>query len=302
MFVVNDLYRNGKFYNGNTYKFGITYSGTDYIVKYPKGDDMSVYCEYIASMFIKQIGIPCHTVQLGVHNNIVVDVITDFTSNTKLTLHSFKDTKQSSEDTDLSFKEYTYKDVVYLISKHLKMDDASKEYAIVQFWNMFICDAILGNRDRHWGNWGYLADGDKYTIAPIYDNGACLFPDVNRVISEYTQNPKAFLYDRVFVFPASLFKVRRPDRAYRSNYNEMFSDLRINNVFASSVKKFRESITWQHVFNIMVSIVEPIPNLHPVYKRFYIEIASLRYGCIVLRSNYDKLFLEVEKELKQRGY
>ena len=53
MIIIQDFMRNGKSYDGNTKKFGITYNGIDYIVKYKKRDDMSVYCEYICSNFIK---------------------------------------------------------------------------------------------------------------------------------------------------------------------------------------------------------------------------------------------------------
>lgn len=295
---ITDEMRNGKIYNGNTAKFGVTIKGVDYIVKLPKDRDMSVYCEYIASRLIKDLGIPCHTVHLGMYQNIIVNVIQDFTSGTKLSLHSFKDTKQSSEDTDLSNKlhEYTYDDVLYLIDKHLKMREDNKERAKEQFWNMFICDSIIGNRDRHWGNWGYLSDGDSYRFAPLYDNGAGLFPGVNKVISSYV-NPTTrynFLKERVFVFPASLFKIRKPDRAYRSNYAEMFKDLRINKVFARQVNYFRSNFSYTDVYKIMQHIVRDI-EIPLEYSRFYVEIVTLRYACIVLRFNFDEVFKVVER-------
>lgn len=42
----------------------------------------------------------------------------------------------------------------------------------------FIGDALVGNFDRHMGNWGYITDTKNQTIypAPIYDNGSTLFP------------------------------------------------------------------------------------------------------------------------------
>ena len=44
-------------------------------------------------------------------------------------------------------------------------------------------DALLGNFDRHGANWGFIKEDNKYTIAPIFDNGSCLFPNlVYRVI------------------------------------------------------------------------------------------------------------------------
>lgn len=46
------------------------------------------------------------------------------------------------------------------------------------FWDMFIVDALVGNTDRHNGNWGFLENkiSRNVSIAPIYDCGSCLNP------------------------------------------------------------------------------------------------------------------------------
>lgn len=306
MIVVKDNMRNNKQYNGNTYKFGITVNSEDYIVKYPKGNDMSVFCEYIASKFIRALGISCHEVLLGIHNNTIVGVIKDFTSGTDYSLHSFKSTKQSSEDTNIKYKEYTYKDVIYLIDKYLKMSDNDKKQAKIQFWDMFIMDAILANRDRHWGNWGYLAKGDKYSIAPLYDNGASLFPNVNSVISEYEDGTKRykFIYDRVYIFPASLFKIRKTDRSYRSNYSEMFKNLRFSKTFASRVKNIDSRYGYKDIYSIIRHIVLSIPDeiLGVNYKRFYIHVVVMRFMCIVKRLDFKKSYDIVEGMLNNEKW
>lgn len=304
MIVIDDSMKNGKSYNGNSRKFGITLGGDDYIVKFQKKDDLSVICEYIASNFIREVGVLCHSVELGIYNSILVNVIKDFTSDNNYTLHSFKDTKQSSIDTDLSAKEYTYNDIIYLMSNHLKMSDESKEYSIRAFWKMFLCDAILANRDRHWGNWGYLSNGRDYRFAPLYDNGACLFPDVLSHILEYEDNHtrEQFLYDRCMKFPASLFKMRRPkDRAYRTNYYEMFGDLRINKVYAEVVRSFKNRYTYRDIFHTAHKIVSA-QSIDPrwlsiILRRFYVEIITLRYMFIVLRMDFSKSYKIVEDML-----
>ncbi|MCI9501430.1 MAG: hypothetical protein HFG76_05435 [Hungatella sp.] len=298
IFEISTIPANRKTYNGNTRKFGITIDNTDYIVKFPKDDDLSVYCEYIASNFLRKLGVSCHEVFLGSYKGIIVDLIKDFTSNTQLSLHSYKDTKQSSEDTEIGDKEYTYNDVLYLMDKHLKMTDESKQEAKERFWEMFICDAMIGNRDRHWGNWGYLSDGKTYRFAPLYDNGAGLYPGVNHVIHQYADiiTRKKFLYDRVFVFPASLFKIQKPDRSYRSNYAEMFRDTGISEVFREQVEKFKRNISYQTVFNAMKEVCDIVP-LGVEYRRFYIEITTLRYMCIVLRLDFERSYEWVEGAL-----
>ena len=46
---------------------------------------------------------------------------------------------------------------------------------------MFIIDSLIGNTDRHNGNWGFLLDNktNKIEFAPIYDCGSCLNPMIN---------------------------------------------------------------------------------------------------------------------------
>ena len=46
------------------------------------------------------------------------------------------------------------------------------------FWKMFIIDALIGNTDRHNGNWGFLINvkTQKIEFSPIYDCGSCLNP------------------------------------------------------------------------------------------------------------------------------
>lgn len=302
---ITGIPKNSKTYNGTTRKHGITYNNIDYMVKFTKDNDMSVYSEYIASNIIRELGIKCHEVALATYNGQVVNVIKDFTSNTPYSLHSFKDIKQSSEDTDLSTKEYTYNDVLYLMDKHLKMTKQNILYSKHRFWEMFICDAIIGNRDRHWGNWGYLRSNTtgQYTFAPLYDNGAGLFPGINKSIHQYMDinTRKKFLYDRIYMFPTSLFKIKRPDRSYRSNYADMFKDLRINKILAEETNKFREGLGYIRLYSIASKICSDI-QLENQYKRFYIEIVTLRYMCIILRLDFNKSYRIIEEALTNNGY
>ena len=286
-----DNMKNNKKYDGNTNKFGITIEDENYIVKMRKNSISSIYSEYVASRFINNIGIRCHETWLGFYNNELVVIMKDFTEN-KYKLRSYKDTKQSSEDTDLSTKEYTYKDVLYLIDKHTKMHKESKNWAIRQFWQMFICDAILGNRDRHHGNWGYLITPKGYIPAPIYDNGASLFPDVEFKIEQYIRlckynNEYRFIEERAEKFPASLFRiVKENGDTRRTNYNEILSDLRINKTLASQVKQLKEKVGFEGVYNAILKATEDAKDIIPYnYRRFYVIITCTRYLHLIERKD-----------------
>ena len=301
-FVVTDDMKNNHIYDGNTIKFGITIDSADYIVKLPKDTISSIYSEYIASRFIRNIGIKAHEVWIGVYKNQLVNIIKDFTS-PGIELRAYKGTRQSSEGTDIENKKYTYSDVVYLINKHTKMNNAAKQLAVKQFWRMFICDAILGNRDRHHGNWGYLYNKNdkKMSPAPIYDNGGSLFPDVERVIREFNQkSEKDFLFKRSDFFPASLFKVVKADgKVARSNYYDILGDLRISRVLAGEVRAIIHNVGYYGIREAITEAVNSLGNmLTQEYKVFYIEVTCMRYLHIIERKGLEAAYKIVKGRTK----
>lgn len=285
--------RNNKIYDGSERKFGITYNNTDFIVKFSK-EPLGAYSEYITSKFIRSIGVDCHNVALGMYNNEICVVLQDFTQGIGLHLHSYESINDSNINSSIEKGEYTYDDVISSIKAIKFMSENDKRLAQIAFWDMFICDAISGNRDRHWGNWGYLKGQGIYKPAPIYDNGSSLFPNVLKVFIEYLDKDtrKKFLYDRIYTFPASLFMIKKPDRPYRTNYAKMLSDLRFNTIMANEVYKFR-NIGWITVFENMKNIVNPL-NIDIFLKRFYIEIVTMRYRCIVCKDKLNKTYKELE--------
>lgn len=298
---VSDNQRNGRYYGGNTNKFGITYKDKNYIVKFPKDEDLSVWTEYIASSFIRAMSIPCQVTKLGMYKGEFVVLVEDFTT-PACVLHAYKETQQSSEESDIQTKDYTYRDVLYLIDKHLKMTAQEKQRAKIQFWNMFICDAILGNRDRHWGNWGYFAQEMGYTIAPIFDNGGSLFPGVAKVLGIYKDaNARAaFLRERIFTFPASLFKMEQFEAcSKRTNYYEMLGCTEFDPIFESCVQQMRKKFTLQQVYHAIKGVVKDLP-ISSTLKRFYIEIVVLRYACIIQRAQFDEVYPKVEELIWKR--
>ncbi len=73
------------------------------------------------------------------------------------------------------------------------------------FWNVFVADALLGNFDRHNGNWGFLFDdvSGHAEIAPIYDCGSCLLPQADEDVMRKVLTSEDFLteceYDECMV-------------------------------------------------------------------------------------------------------
>lgn len=299
MFTVTDDMKNEKIYDGVTEKSGITVNSIDYIVKIPKIED-TVYTEYVASNFITNLGIPCHKTYIGYYKNSKVNILKDFTTS-DLSLHSFNDIGQSSVETDLGSKAYSYDDVIDIIEKDMKISDTEKVNIIHLFWKMFICDAILANRDRHRGNWGFLKNnitGECFS-APLYDNGNCLFPNVYKVIDEFYNFAKRekFLKQRIYEFPACLLQVYDSDlgRYRKTNYYEMFNDLNINDVLRYECTSLINNGGLPLITNAILSSISDVPKK---YSYFYVMIVIMRYLCIIERKPYEKAYSLANNILK----
>ena len=85
------------------------------------------------------------------------------------------------------------------------------------FWDIFIVDALIGNWDRHNGNWGFLyeVDTDTMTLAPIYDCGSCLFPQADAEIMQAVLDSQDERNLRIFQIPLSGIKLNNRKINYR---------------------------------------------------------------------------------------
>lgn len=88
---------------------------------------------------------------------------------------------------------------------------------------MFIIDALIGNWDRHNGNWGFLYDVQKDTLslAPVYDCGSSLYPQANEELMDHILNNKNEINYRIFEIPTSA--IQKDNK--RINYFKFISSL-----------------------------------------------------------------------------
>lgn len=172
-------------YKGSEKKKTLIYNGKKYLVKFPdpireKNKNISyinnAFSEYIGSNIFKMIGFETQNTILGKYNyngkEKIVCACEDFTSDDS-ELFEFEGLALSTNpdkkiDTELS-------DIIDVIEE-CKMINSSETK--LKFWKMFVVDALIGNTDRHNGNWGFLVNKKtkKVTFAPIYDCGSCLNP------------------------------------------------------------------------------------------------------------------------------
>lgn len=256
--VRKDMF-NDKVYNGSEPKVGVTVNGKDYILKRKKKDGWNnVRCEYIASHVINALGGNAHNTLLGLEGHDEVVLCEDFTQDGH-SLKTIAELNESSVDTDISALDYFYSDIIYIINHLLKCDPS--EFA-KRFLEMYVFDTILGNPDRHMGNWGVYNN----SMAPIFDNGASLFPRAN--IDSLSIE---WMEERIKVFPNS--KIMFGTRRERSSYYDMWK----SGLLPEYAIDYANSLDIAKALDYISSE----PCLSNKEKQFYSTVVYNRYNCII---------------------
>ena len=154
------------------------------------------------------------------------------------------------------------------------------EEVVSSFWEIYIIDALLGNFDRHGNNWGFLKKNNKYEMAPVFDNGSCLFPNMtNEDEMIYIMNSKEETDKRIYSFPTSQIKLN----GKKSSYYDVINSLIYKECNEALIKIFKR-INIKDIFNL----IDDIKSISEVHKSFYKYILNERYEKII-KESYNKL-------------
>ena len=175
-------------YKGSEKKKTLIYDEKKYLVKFPdpireKNKNISyinnAFSEYIGSNIFKMVGFPTQNTIIGVYKynekEKIVCACEDFTNSNKV-LYEFENLALSTNPDKKIETELT--DILNVLDENNIINIPKiKE----KFWDMFVIDSLIGNTDRHNGNWGFLVDikTNKIEFAPIYDCGSCLNPMID---------------------------------------------------------------------------------------------------------------------------
>ena len=130
------------------------------------------------------------------------------------------------------------------------------------FWNIFIVDALIGNWDRHNGNWGFLynTETDKMEIAPVYDCGNCLFPQADDIIMQDTLDSQEERNLRIYQIPLSGIKIN----GTKINYYDFIYSLE-NKDCNRALMRIHPKIDLAKIDQI----IDDTPYINALQKRFY---------------------------------
>ncbi len=279
---------NYKYYGGaNGGKLCIKYHNEDCMLKFPSalensdGYSNSSISEYITCHIFDSMGLNVQETIIGKYilkgKEKIVVACKDFV-NSGFVLKQFAELKNSQIESSKNGYGTELEEVIETIDNQTIFDvKVLKEF----FWNLFIADALVGNFDRHNGNWGFLINEQtkKVKIAPIYDCASCLFPQLDDERIEEIINDEEEMKARVLVFPNSALKIN--DK--KINYYDYISSLE-NTDCNKALKRMFPNIN----LNLINTIIDDTPYISDIRKEFYKKIIKMRYE-IILKSSYERL-------------
>lgn len=267
-----------KTYSGaNGSKISVVYNGEQYMLKFPgnapKNQKLSYangcVSEYLGCHIFEIAGISVQETLLGTYTKNgkekIVVACKDFTKS-GVVLQDFASLKNTIIDSEHNGYGTELSDILQAIDEQQAVDSKIlKEW----FWNVFIVDALIGNWDRHNGNWGFLydVDADEMSLAPVFDCGSCLFPQADENIMKQTLEDKAEQNLRVFSIPLSGIKINNK----KINYFDFISSLS-NRDCNKALKRILPKIDMVRINKM----IDETPYITELQKEFYKKILSLR--------------------------
>lgn len=278
---------NKKLYSGAERKIGITINGEDYIVKFQKktrfGPRNNHISEYIGCKIFRSLDIPVQEVFLGTYEDEQVVVIKDFVKDYQ-NFVAFNDIGESSIEENRDQFQYSYEDITNILKANNKLEDPNE--TIHMFWTLYLVDALIGNFDRHGGNWGFIKENNVYKRAPVFDNGSCLFPNLTdedemlKIIKDQDETNK-----RIYDFPTSQILLN----GKKSSYFEVISSLAFKECNEALVRVY-----YQFDLDTVNHIIDQTKFISDIHKRFYKHIIKERFNKII-KFSYKKLVKNDER-------
>lgn len=264
-------------YKGSEKKKTLIYNNKKYLVKFPdpireKNRNISyinnAFSEYIGSNIFKIVGFKTQNTVLGKYEyngkEKIVCACEDFTDNENV-LYEFENLALSTNpdkkiETELN-------DIMEVIRESKMIDTESTKQ---KFWDMFIIDSLIGNTDRHNGNWGFLLNKitGEVKFSPIYDCGSCLNPmieddEIRKINETELKNLAINCY--------SCLK----ENGKKINYIIFIKQMK-NEECNNAIKRIFININMDEI-NKFIDTIECMSDLR---KNFYKEIIAQRYEII----------------------
>lgn len=274
----------GRAYSGaNGKKISVEYDGKQWMLKFPPSGAKkpvnlsytnSCISEHIACSIFNILGVAAQGTILGTFDiggkTKVVCACLDFTADGKL-LYDFCSIKNTVLDSDSGGYGTELYDILETIEKQAFV---APDHLNEHFWNVFVIDALLGNFDRHNGNWGFLHDTvlGRSEIAPVFDCGSCLLPQADENVMREVLNNENALNSRIFQFPTSAIKQFNR----KINYYDFLTKAE-NSDCNAALKRIYGRVDMKEI----QAFINEVPYISGLQKEFYIRYITARYDMIL---------------------
>ena len=273
----NAVQKNKTYAGANGGKISVLYNGEQYMLKFPPFPTInkemsytnSCISEYIGCKVFESVGIPVQETVIGTYTSKgkekVVVACKDFTSQ-GITLQDFASLKNRIIDSERNGYGTELADILSTIDEQTAMDSETLK---TRFWDMFIVDALIGNWDRHNGNWGFLYNNatDEVTLAPVFDCGSSLYPQADEDLMKKILSDKNELNHRIFDIPLSAITYN----GKKINYFKFLSEGKFPDC-NKALKRIASRIDMKKIYEI----IDNTPTITELQKEFYKTMLTAR--------------------------
>lgn len=278
----NAVQKNKTYAGANGSKISVLYNGEQYMLKFPPFPTInkemsytnSCISEYIGCKVFESVGIPVQETVIGTYTSKgkekVVVACKDFTSQ-GITLQDFASLKNRIIDSERNGYGTELADILSTIDEQTAMDSETLK---TRFWDMFIVDALIGNWDRHNGNWGFLYNNatDEVTLAPVFDCGSSLYPQADEDLMKKILSDKNELNHRIFDIPLSAVTYN----GKKINYFKFLSEGKFPDC-NKALKRIASRIDMKKIYEI----IDNTPTITELQKEFYKTMLTARKERII---------------------
>lgn len=273
----NAKVKNKAYAGANGGKISVVYDGEQYMLKFPPFPTInkelsytnSCISEYIGCKIFESVGIPVQKTLIGKYTikgkEKVVVACKDFAIG-GITLQDFASLKNRIIDSERNGYGTDLNDILATIEEQNSVDS---EILKIRFWDMFIVDALIGNWDRHNGNWGFLYNDktDEVELAPVFDCGSSLYPQADESIMEAVLSNNQELNYRIFDIPLSAITYN----GKKINYFKFISGGEFSDC-NEALKRISKRIDMDKIYEI----IDNTPTITNLQKDFYRTILTKR--------------------------
>lgn len=269
--------KNKAYAGANGSKISVIYNNEQYMLKFPPlptiNKEMSYtnscISEYIGCKIFDSVGIPVQETVIGTYTSNgrekIVVACKDFTS-PGITLQDFASLKNRIIDSERNGYGTELNDILSTIDEQTSMDS---DVIKTRFWDMFIVDALIGNWNRHNGNWGFLYNNstNEVVLAPVFDCGSSLYLQADDELMTIILNNKNEFNHRIFDIPLSAITYN----GKKINYFNFLSEGKFEDC-NTALKRILSRIDMKKIYEI----IDDTPTVTDIQNEFYKTMLTAR--------------------------